>query len=255
MLLAIDIGNTNIVLGVFENNKLQGKWRISTDLKKTSDEYRIIIESLLSKREIQIDAGIYSSVVPSLDKVFNQFFKECFNIEPLIVSYKLNLGISIKYKNPEEIGADRLVNASAAVYLYSAPVVIIDFGTATTFCLVDKEKNYCGGLILPGIILMRNALHTGTAKLPEVEFIRPDWIIGDSTVAGIQAGLYYQNIGAINYILDLLLKNYDKNSKIILTGGMAPLFQDGIKYPTIYDPELTLKGLNLIYNLNLEAKK
>ncbi len=254
MLLGIDIGNTNIVIGIFNNNNLLEKWRIATDFKKTADEYSALIEWLLTKKDITIDAGIFSSVVPPLDKVFVSLFRENFGVEPLIVSYKLNLGINIKYKNPEEIGADRLVNAAAGVNLYGAPLIIIDFGTATTFCFIDKEKNYCGGLILPGITLMRNALHIGTAKLPEVEFIKPNWIIGDNTVAGLQAGLYYQNVGAINYIIKLLMENYDKNSKIILTGGFASLFRESIDYPTIYEPDLTLKGLNIIYHLNGSGK-
>jgi len=254
MLLAIDIGNTNIVMGIFENNRLIKKWRISTDTNKTADEYYAIIKFLLSSYEIDIDAGIFSSVVPPLDKIFIEIFKEHFKIEPLYVSYKLNLGITIKYKNPSEIGADRLVNAAAGVSLFKSPLIIIDLGTATTFCYIDKKKNFYGGLILPGIKLMRDSLHIKTAKLPEVDFITPEWIIGENTVQSIQAGLYYLNIGGINYILDLLLNNYDNNSKIVITGGLANVIQNKIKYEAIYEPDLTLKGLNIIYNLNMEDR-
>lgn len=250
MLLAIDIGNTNIVSGLFQNNNLISKWRISTDIKKTEDEYFIIIESLLKDYKKEVNSVIFSSVVPSLDPIFSNLFRKNFNIEPVIVNHKLRLDINLKYRNPEEIGADRIVNATAASKIYGPPLIIIDCGTATTFCFVDKEYNYLGGLIMPGIKIMRDALHKYTAKLPIVNIIKPDFIIADNTISAIQAGLYYHNIGAFNYLINLLLTNYDKNSKIILTGGLAELFINDINYKTVYDPDLTLKGLNIIYNLN-----
>ncbi|MBN1898307.1 MAG: type III pantothenate kinase [Spirochaetes bacterium] len=250
MLLAIDIGNTNIVIGVFQDKTLLDKWRISTQINKTEDEYMSLLDSYLNKKKYHFHSGIISSVVPSLDKVFENLFKKMLRIKPIIVSHKLNLGIHPRYKNPDEIGADRLVNAAAACKLYSAPLIIIDFGTAITVCYVDKDNIYHGGLILPGINLMRHLLHSQTAKLPEVEIVKPDWIIGENTEKAIQAGLFYQTAGSMNYIIDLLLKKYDKKSKIILTGGQASLFNDHLGHKTIIEHDLTLKGLQIIFSLN-----
>ncbi len=248
MLLAIDIGNTNIVLGVFHNDKLKEKWRISTEEKKTVDEYSAIIKSFLQNNTVA--HGIISNVVPNLNTTFKNLFQKYFNIKPITVSYKSTLNINLKYPNPAEIGADRIVNAAAATALYKPPLIIVDFGTATTIGYVDKENNYHGGLILPGIPLMLKALHIGTAKLPEVEIAKPMHLIGENTVENIQSGVYYQTIGSLNYIIDLLKKKYSKNSNVILTGGLAELFQEDIKPETVIDRDLTLKGLNIIYKLN-----
>jgi type III pantothenate kinase len=250
MLFAIDIGNTNIVLGLFKGDNILEKWRIATDLKKTADEYFIIFENLLKDLLEKIDSAIFSSVVPELDFVFNDIFLKKFNLKPIIVNYNLKLNIKLRYRNPAEIGADRIVNAVAASEIYKPPLIIIDFGTANTVCFVDKDYNYYGGLILPGINILRDTLHRWTAKLPKVSVIKPDSIIADNTVGAIQNGIYYQTVGGINYIIDLILKNYEKSSKIILTGGLANLFKDDIDYDVIFDPDLTLKGLNIIYKLN-----
>ncbi len=250
MLLTIDIGNTNIVLGIFNNNKLQNKWRISTDINKTSDEYGLLIRNLINEldKNVTIKSSIISSVVPQLNNVFKQLLIKYFNINPIFVSSETKLNLKIAYPNPREIGADRLVNAEAASVLYKPPLIIIDFGTATTFCFVDKNNYYNGGLILPGISLMLKALHIGTAKLPSVNLIDVDWIIGDTTEKSIQAGIFHQTVGAINHIINLILKNYDSNSKIVLTGGMAKFFKDKINYKNIFNENLTLEGLNIIYN-------
>ncbi len=248
MLLAIDIGNTNIVLGIFHNDKLIEKWRLSTEEKKTVDEYSAIIKSFLQNNTVT--HGIISSVVPNLNTTFKNLFRKYFNIAPITVTYESTLNFNIKYPNPAEIGADRIVNAAAATEFYKTPLIIVDFGTATTVCYVDKEKKYYGGLILAGIPLMLKALHIGTAKLPEVEVSKPLHLIGENTVENIQSGVYYQTIGSLNYIIDLLKKKYSKNSNIILTGGLAELFQEDIKPETVIDRDLTLKGLNIIYKLN-----
>ncbi len=247
MLLCIDIGNTNIVVGIFQKNKLLKKWRVSTNEKKTEDEYANILTCFLQNNKIS--HCILSSVVPNLNSTFKKLIIKYFHIEPLIVTNQLKLNITLKYPNPDEIGADRIVNAVAGVQLYGAPCIIIDFGTAITFCFIDKNKNYRGGLILPGLPLMLIALHQGTAKLPEVEIKKPEHIIGKNTIESIQSGLYYQTIGTINYIINLLRKKYNNKSKVIMTGGLAPLFKQDINISSIMEPDLTLKGLNIIFNL------
>ncbi len=249
MLLCIDIGNSNIVIGVFEN-KLIKTWRIATFPFKTSDEYGLLIKSFL--QDYKINGGIYSSVVPSLDKVFEKMFKEFFNVVPIKVTHKLNLGIKISYPNPEEIGSDRLVNASAAVYLYKSPVIIIDFGTAITFCYVNSSNEYMGGLILPGLPVMIESLHLKTAKLPSVEPVIPNWVIGDSTVKAIQGGLFYQIVGSIEYIVKMWKKKFKNNCNVVITGGYAYLFIKNLSFKLKYEPELTMIGLKRIYELNKE---
>ncbi|MDD5067169.1 MAG: type III pantothenate kinase [bacterium] len=248
MLLAVDIGNTNIVVGLFSKDKLIQKWRISTDINRTEDEYSLVIRSLL--KDTRIENAIFSSVVPDLDNTFKKLIQKYYRITPLMVCYKMNLGIRIKYSRPEEIGADRLVNAAAVAQAYPLPAVIIDFGTATTFCYLDKKKQYYGGLILPGIPLMLKALHLGTAKLPMVEIKETDFIIGKSTVESIQSGVFHQTVGAINYIVDLIRKKYSKKAGVILTGGLGKLFCGHIKGRSMMDPDLTLNGLNIIHGLN-----
>ncbi len=248
MLLAIDIGNTNIVLGVFDNKKLKEKWRISTDEKKTEDEYASIISIFL--HDYKLTCGIISSVVPNLNTTFNKMLNKLYNISPMMVTGSLKLNIKLKYPIPSEIGADRIVNAVSAVSMYEPPLILIDFGTATTFCYIDKNKNYCGGLILPGVLLMLETLHLKTARLPEVEIKKPAHLVGRSTVESIQSGVYCQSIGSINYIIQQLMAEYSNKSKIILTGGLADLFIEDIRPEPIIDRDLTLNGLNIIYQLN-----
>lgn len=248
MLLCIDIGNTNIVLGLYKKDKIYKKWRISTDEKKTEDEYAGIITNFISPEKVT--GCIFSSVVPSLNSTFKKFVNKYFQIKPIIVGHKLKMNITLKYPNPAEIGADRIVNASAACHFYKSPVIIIDFGTATTFCFVNKKKEYLGGLILPGLPLMLRYLHLGTAKLPEVEITKPENIIGRNTIESIQSGLYHQTIGSIEYIIHILKEQYDNQAKVVLTGGIASLFRDGLNIDTLIEPDLTLKGLNLLYTLN-----
>ncbi len=248
MLLAIDIGNTNIVMGVYENNNLHAKWRIATDANKTEDEYSVVLKNFLAS--LQVDKAIFSSVVPNLDNTFKKLINKYYHVEPLIVTHKVQLGYHIQYPYPDEIGADRLVNAAAVAKLYPLPSLIVDFGTATTFCYLDQNKNYHGGLILPGIPLMLKALHLGTAKLPLVEILEKDNLIGQNTIESIQTGIFHQTIGSINYIMDLFFHQYGKNIHIILTGGLAKLFIKKIKNNPIYDADLTLKGLEIIYHLN-----
>lgn len=251
MLLAVDIGNTNIVAGLFDNNELVKKWRVATDPGKTEDEYALILGGLLKKSVI--NSAVFSSVVPALDSTFRKLIEKYYGIRPLVVHYALDLGFRIDYARPEEIGADRLVNAAAVSRLYPLPAVIIDFGTATTFCYLDRERRYRGGLILPGIPLMMKALHTGTAKLPTVEIQAVDFLIGRSTVESIQSGVFHQTVGAMNHILDLFHKEYGTGDSVILTGGLARLFAPHIGAHPLLDPDLTLKGLNIVFHLNSPA--
>ncbi len=253
MLLAIDIGNTNIVIGLWQDDFLLGQWRISTDAKKTEDEYKILIQNIieLNYELKKINKGIISSVVPQLNRIFDNVFKQTFGVRPLFVTPDIKLGLGIKYPNKYEIGADRLVNAAAVVHYYEPPAIIIDFGTATTFCFVDKHKKYHGGLILPGLSLMLKALHLGTAKLPAIDIARPNNIIGHTTIESIQSGIFYQTIGAVNFIVNLLKTKYDESAIVIITGGISELFEKEFSFKNIIDANLTLKGLKVIFQLNM----
>lgn len=249
MLIAIDIGNTNIVIGIFNHDELVTKFRLATDVKKTADEYFVLIKEIIRFNNIkEITHSIYSSVVPPLNKTFDCLLKKYFNTEPVIVSDELDLGIKLAYKNNKEIGADRIVNAVAGYNIYGAPLIIIDFGTATTICYLDKDGVYQGGIILAGINLLLESLHIRTAKLPKVEISIPKEIIGKDTISSIQSGAYYGTIGQIDYIVNLILKNIDSNCKIIATGGLADIIVPGCNIINTVDNELTLKGLRILYS-------
>ncbi|BAI81021.1 type III pantothenate kinase [Deferribacter desulfuricans SSM1] len=256
MILAIDIGNTNIVLGVFKDETLIANFRLATDHFKTTDEYASIIMLLMEKNNIDIKGVrgvIISSVVPSLIYTFSKLCRKYINSEPIVVGPGVKTGVKIHIDNPREVGADRIVNAAAAINKYGAPVIVVDFGTATTFDVVDKNSCYVGGLICPGIKLSIKALHTGTAKLPEVEIEKPDRVVGTNTIRSIQSGIYYGYLSMVDGIIEKIIDELGcdiKNLSVITTGGLGSIFVRESKYLKVYEPNLTLEGLRIIYEKN-----
>ena len=253
MLLVIDVGNTHTVVGIFEGDKIKGHWRISTDFKKTEDEFAMLFKNLLAEQALNyahIKAVVISCVVPPLIWILLQMSKTYFKLEPIIVNSGINLNIKIKTDYPDELGADRIVNAIAAYNIYGVPAIIIDYGTATTFCALDQNKNYIGGAIAPGIELSSNALFEKTAKLPEVELIEPKNAIGKNTIQAIQSGVYLGHIGLTRELVRRFKKELKGNPKVIATGGLAELIGRSCPIIDKVDPLLTLRGLKIIYQLN-----
>ena len=260
MILLVDVGNTNIVLGVHKDNEYIASWRISTDPNKTSDEYGIQVMQLFSQNNLdakEVKGIIISSVVPNIMHSLENMIRKCFSIEPIIVGPGIKTGINIKYDNPKEVGADRIVNAVAACERHKRPVIIIDFGTATTFCALRKNGDYLGGCICPGIRISADALFERAAKLPRVELEVPKTIICKSTVTSMQAGILFGYIGQVEYIVKKM-KEEIKNSKnkeeplVIATGGLANLIAKQTDFIDIVDSDLTLEGLKILYEKNKE---
>ena len=252
MLLAVDIGNTTIVLGIFAGGRLSGHWRLSADRRKTADEYGIILSALIGSRKIE--GMIISSVVPPLLKVFQGMSKKYLHISPLIVKPGMDTGISIKYPRPEELGADRIVNATAAYHLYKGPVIIVDFGTATTFCALSGQGDYLGGVIVPGIGISAEALFEKTALLPRIELVKPEGLIGESTVKSMQSGIIYGFAELVDGIVKRMKKEFSADARVIATGGWAELMASESKAIDEIVPFLTLKGLKIIYERNRKKR-
>lgn len=260
MILLVDVGNTNIVLGVHDGNEYIASWRISSDGNKTSDEYSIQVMQLFSVNGInskEIEGVIVSSVVPNIMHSLENMLRKCFCHEPIIVGPGIKTGINIKYDNPKEVGADRIVNAVAAYEIYKKSVIIIDFGTATTFCALRKNGDYLGGCICPGIKISSDALFERAAKLPRVELEVPKNIICKSTVTSMQSGILFGYIGQVEYIVKKM-KEEIKNSKdkeeplVIATGGLANLIAKQTDVIDVVNSELTLEGLKILYEKNKE---
>ncbi len=249
MVLAVDVGNTNIVIGLFSGNNLTGVFRLSTDLRKTAEEYSFLIKKLVPEwREL---GGIsISSVVPSLNKVLYQVSQEYLNLEPLFIDCRLDLGIRLEVDFPEEIGTDRLVNAAAAYNLFGGPVIIADLGTSTTCCAVSSKGCFLGGVILPGIGISMEALFKSTSKLPRVELARPPGIIGKNTASSLQAGIYFGYVGMVDKIIGEFIEELGQDSTVVATGGFADIvFQESAHQSQVI-PNLTLEGLRFLYLRN-----
>lgn len=248
MLLAIDIGNTTIALGIFEGEKLVGHWRLSADRKKTVDEYGILLSTLIGSREVK--GIIISSVVPPLLNIFQEVSERCLHISPLLIGMEIETGISIKYPRPKELGADRIVNATAAYHLYKGPVIIVDFGTATTLCALSGKGDYLGGTIAPGIGISVEALFKKTALLPRIELVRPERVIGESTVKSMQSGIIYGFAELVDGLVERMKREFSPRAKVLATGGWAELIASESKSIDEIVPFLTLKGLKIIYERN-----
>lgn len=249
MLLAVDIGNTNVVAGVFNDDGLRGHWRISTDPGRTADEYGVILLGLLRAAGIakeDIQGAIVASVVPRLTGIFTEAIFEYLNLTTRIVTHQ-NCLIPVLTDNPDEVGADRLVNAVAAYAANRRPLIVVDFGTAVTFDHVTAKGEYAGGIIAPGIGISTEALFSKTARLPRVEAARPAALIGKNTIDSMRSGIFYGFLGLVDGILERMLKETGGEAKIVSTGGLAPLVIGESRYITETDEFLTLKGLKIIY--------
>ncbi len=250
MLLAIDIGNTNVVWGIYDGRTLKGHWRLATEASKTADEYGILFVNILQQAGIEtnrISDAIVSSVVPSLTAVFDEMVETYFKHTPLIVSSDLEMGIRIAYPNPGEIGSDRLVNAAAAYAHYQTCLIIVDFGTATTFCAISQRGDYLGGAIAPGLGIASEALFTRTAKLPKVDLVRPKTVIGTDTAGSMQSGLIFGYAGLVDELVTRMQAELGGKATVIATGGLAPLVAAESRTIQEVRPFLTLEGLELIY--------
>ena len=255
MLLVFDIGNTNMVLGVYDGDNLVRDWRINTDLNKTSDEYGVLIKSLFDASNISlsvVDAMIVSSVVPAVMHSLENFCRKYCNISPMVVGPGIKTGLNIKYEDPKMVGADRIVNAVAAISKYNCPVIIIDFGTATTYCAVSKKGEYIGGAISPGMKISSEALFQKASKLPRVELVTPETVICKDTVSAMQAGIIYGYAGQVEKIVGLMKKELkDEGTLVIATGGLANMISQETNAIDVIDPNLTLEGLRIIYEKNI----
>ncbi|MCJ7522771.1 MAG: type III pantothenate kinase [Dehalococcoidia bacterium] len=253
MLLAIDIGNTNIVVGVFDGEKLKATWRLGTDVHKLEDEYAALLLDLLSMKGLafaDIDDAIISSSVPPLVTVFEELCRRYFEATFMVVGPGIKTGVRISIENPREVGADRVVNAAAAHKLYGGPLIVIDFGTATTLDAVSEEGDYLGGAIAPGIVISSEALFEHAAKLPRVELVRPPKAIGRNSVSAMQSGIVFGYVGLIEGIVARMQKELGGTAKVIATGGLANIIASETGVVDAVDLDLTLVGLRLIYELN-----
>ena len=254
MLLTIDSGNTNIVFAVYDGDARRGEWRSSSDAKRTADEYSVWLNQLMALDGLgtdDIDDAIIANVVPETQFSLKTLCRKYFGCDPLIVGEPgVDLGIEILVEVPDEVGADRLVNAVAAHRRYGGPLIIIDFGTATTFDVVDENGNYFGGVIAPGINLSLDALHSAAAQLPRVAVERPERVIGKHTVPAMMSGIYWGYIGLIEGLVARIIDEFGTPMKVVATGGLAPLFAKGTEAIETLDLELTLRGLAEIHQRN-----
>lgn len=257
MLLTIDIGNTNIDIGLFKGKELYVNWSLATDVYKTSDEYAVIVLSLLQQIEAtssDIDHAVLCSVSPPLVPSFRELCERYLNITPLVVEAGIKTGVSILMDNPREVGADRIVNAVGGYHLYGGPLIIIDLGTATTFDVVSPKGDYLGGAISPGIKLATEALFQRTAKLPRVDLVRPKNAIGRDTITAMQSGLVFGYVGLIEGIVARIQRELETTARVIATGGYSQLLANETKIIEVVDPYLTLVGLREIYERNFGQK-
>jgi len=253
MLLVIDVGNTNIVLGVYKDTELLDHWRISTDRQRTTDEYGVLIRELFYLNDLRADdinAIIISSVVPPVVPTLERMCQRYFGLSPLLIGPGVKTGMDIRYDNPREVGADRIVNAVAAYEKYGGPVIIVDFGTATTFCAVDAKGVYLGGSICPGIGISTEALVQRTAKLPRIELKRTDSVICRNTIESMQAGVFYGFVGQVEGIVSRMRRELDMSARVVATGGLAVVIAPATKTIDVVEPMLTLEGLRIIYERN-----
>ena len=248
-----------MTIGICDGEKITASWRMTTNRDLTSDEIGVILRNYFMLGAIDISdikGTIISSVVPPIMYSLTHAVRKYIGTEPLIVNSKSKMGLSIKYDNPKEVGADRLVNAVGAIKKYTAPLIIIDFGTATTFCAVSKEHEYLGGVILPGIKISLNALVEKTSKLPKIEIAKPEKVIGTTTVESMQSGMYYGYAGSVDSIVNKMKESFNgEKVTVIATGGLARMIANEAKTIDVIDSSLTLEGLKIIYDNETEGKE
>lgn len=251
MILAIDAGNTNITVGVFDGDDLVASFRVTTKIPRTSDEYGMIITNLLEENKVSaadVADVIICSVVPNIMHSLQNAFIKYFDITPIIVEAGIKTGIRVATPNPQQVGADRIVDAVAAYEIYGGPALVLDFGTATTYDLVDENGSFLGGITAPGIRISAKALWEDAAKLPEIEIKKPANVLGKDTTTSMQSGLIYGQIGQTEYLVKRVREEYNlDNMKVIATGGLGRIVANETDAIDIYDPNLTLKGINLVY--------
>jgi type III pantothenate kinase len=253
VLLVVDAGNTNVVFAAHDRGSWRGNWRIRTDAQRTSDEYAVWLLSLMDRAGLKreaVSAAVIGTVVPAALYHLRRLCRDWFMIEPLIARASLDWGFEIKVDNPEEVGADRLLNSLAGHRRFGGPLIVVDFGTATTFDIVDHDGAYLGGVIAPGINLSIEALHHAAAQLPRIGIGRPQAVIGRSTVPAMQSGIYWGYVGLIEGLVARIKAEYGAAMKVIATGGLAPLFAEGTLVIERIEPDLTLDGLRLLAERN-----
>ena len=255
-LLVVDLGNTNLVLGVYRGAELINSWRLATARERTADEYGILARQLVGDAiHNDLEGAIVASVVPPLNTAMTFMIRKYFGIEPLFVEPGVKTGVAIHVDNPAEVGADRIVNCAAAHEAYGGPTVIVDFGTATTFDVVTAHAEFVGGVIAPGLNISAEALFARAARLPRVDIRRPDHVIGTNTVVNMQSGIYFGYLGLVDGILARIRNEVPNLKRVVATGGLATLFAEDSEHIDEVDTELTLKGLKLIYDRNRTARR
>ncbi|ADG04879.1 type III pantothenate kinase [Kyrpidia spormannii] len=253
MLLTMDVGNTNIVLGVYKGRDLLYHWRMATAREKTEDELGMMIKSLFADQGVSvsdIDGVVISSVVPPLMLALDRMSKKYFHKKPLIIGPGIRTGLPIKIENPKEVGADRIVNCVGAIELYGPPLVIVDFGTATTFDVVNERGEYLGGPIAPGIAISVEALFQRAAKLPRIELVKPDHVLGRNTIDMMQSGVIYGFVGQVDGLVTRIRRELGLPFRVIATGGLAELISSESETIEEVNPYLTLHGLRIIWERN-----
>lgn len=270
MLLAFDVGNTNIVLGVFRDGEMVTNWRLETDNRKSADEYGMIIHQLFQYENLdvkEVTDVIISTVVPSILYTLQHLSQKYFDTRAIVIGPGIKTGLVVKYDNPKQVGADRIVNAVAAHAKYGGPLIVIDLGTATTFCAITAKAEYIGGTIAPGLKISSDALFEKTAKLPKVELEEPGSVICRNTINSMQSGLVYGHMGLVEFIVRKMKKELveyceaagepisEADIQVIATGGLATMVDQGVECINYVDKLLTLEGLEMIYNKNKKCRK
>jgi type III pantothenate kinase len=250
----VDVGNTHIVLGAFEGKELLASWRLSTIEERTADELGMLLLNLFEHEKLKVEkveAVIISSVVPSIMYTLEHSIKKYFRMDPMIIGPGTKTGINIRCQNPQEVGADKIVNAAAGFEMYGGPLIIVDMGTATTFCAISAKGEYLGNVICPGIKISAEALYQKAAKLPRIDLVKPECVIGKNTISSMRSGIFYGYVGQLDYIVKRIKHEMREDEvKVIATGGLARLIAEESKVITAVNSTLTLDGLRIVYERN-----